>query len=137
MYTNEIKKPKIRPNSSQKRSNIIDKNGLKDLENFNSKKRPKSKKLEDKNMRGQLLNTNMSIAINNYSSENQEIQYRVKYKKIYPELLLNNPKRFIEIVNDNCFHLEMNLKLLGFEDEFIKESQQINNMTASHNPFLK
>ncbi len=88
-------------------------------------------------MRGQLLNTNMSIAINNYSSENQEIQYRVKYKKIYPELLLNNPKRFIEIVNDNCFHLEMNLKLLGFEDEFIKESQQINNMTASHNPFLK
>ena len=99
--------------------------------------RPCSAKPKNDSQKGKLINTNMSIAIKNYTKENQETQNKAKYKKIYPEILLNNPKRFIELITDNCFHSEMNLKLLGFEEEFIKESQAINNITSANNPFLK
>lgn len=135
-----------RPNSSNYRKNpkaLTNQNpNLKEpptsKKDSKTKNRPDSTKPKsNNNQKGKILNTNMSIAIKNYTKENQETQSKAKYKKIYPEMLLNNPKRFIELINDNCFHLEMNLKLLGFDEEFIKESQAINKMTASHNPFLK
>lgn len=84
-----------------------------------------------------IFNTNKSIALKNYTSIDLEKQNNIQYKKIYPDILLNNPKKYIDIINDNCFHLEMNLKLLGFDEEYIKECQYINNISATYNPFLK
>lgn len=134
-----MEKANKRPNSSNYRKNLkpTEKENTQIKKDSKAKNRPDSTKRIFSNQKGRLLNTNMSIAIKNYTKENQETQTKAKYKKLYPEILLNNPKRFIDLINDNCFHLEMNLKLLGFEEEFIKESQAINNMTSAHNPFLK
>jgi len=121
----------INKNEKRNKSAKIDyskKKLIKEFDNINK---------HSNNPKQKLLNPNMSIALKNYNHEKFPNQKIAKYKQIYPEMFLNNPKRYIEIVNDNCFHLEMNLKLLGLDDEFIKESQQINNMNSSHNPFLK
>lgn len=127
-----------RPNSSNLRKiKTVDKSKPLNRKEPYIKNKPNLTNQINYKQKGKLVNTNMSIAIKDYAKENQESKIKAKYKNIYPEMLLNNPKRFIELINDNCFHLEMNLKLLGFDEEFIKENHAINNMTSANNPFLK
>ena len=82
------------------------------------------------------INTNISIVMKKPNS-NKKTEPKKEKEKENTNFKINNPKKYLNIVNDDCFHLEMNLKLLGFDKEFVKEKNSINNISANFNPFLK
>ena len=107
---------KKRPNSSHINKIFVEKNNKSIKKEITQNDKNDSKKTK-KNPKSPILNTNLSITIKNFTTENT--LKKIKYKNI-PESIINNPKKYTDLINDNCFHLEMNLKLLGFQENFLK-----------------
>lgn len=122
----------------------MDKNKNKIKSNININIKEKNISTKDKSMNNMVikkqkyLNTNLSIVINNRNNTDYIANNKKEIDDINNiQFKVNNPKKYLDIINDDCFHLEMNLKLLNFDKEFLREKNMLNNISSNFNPFLK